>query len=259
MIHNLSSHKSILNKFLYEMRSVEKQKTACAFASTWKRMGEIMAYEISKHLDYEIIHSETPLGEANMEVPKDSIVLASILRAGLPLTGLPQFWWCGKWLCFCLSVAIHKDGTFDIKLEYITCPNIEGKRYWSCWIQCWLQVPAFTRRWNILKNMAIPNKYTWFRWLLPVRGETHPAFFFPMLKFGRVPLTKNLLPSPILFRDWNAGDLLFWCKITGVNLVVQFVFDLALSQPSRWSNCYRFIYFWSSRRGKPAWSSGILF
>ena len=85
MIHNLSSHKSILNKFLYEMRSVEKQKDSMRFRTNMERMGEIMAYEISKHLNYSMTTVETPLGEANIELPNDSIVMASILRAGLPL------------------------------------------------------------------------------------------------------------------------------------------------------------------------------
>ena len=128
MIHNLSSHKSILNKFLYEMRSVEKQKDSMRFRINMERMGEIMAYEISKHLDYELSTVETPLGEANMEVPKDSIVLASILRAGLPLhQGFLRIFDDVENGFVSAYRSHHKDGTFDIKLEYITCPNIEGK------------------------------------------------------------------------------------------------------------------------------------
>ena len=98
------------------------------FRTNMERMGEIMAYEISKHLNYSMTTVETPLGEANIELPNDSIVMASILRAGLPLhQGFLRIFDDVENGFISAYRSHHKDGTFDIKLEYITCPNIDGK------------------------------------------------------------------------------------------------------------------------------------
>ncbi|MBK8698740.1 MAG: uracil phosphoribosyltransferase [Saprospiraceae bacterium] len=128
MLHNFSLQKSILSKYLYEMRSVEKQKDSMRFRINMERMGEIMAYELSKFLHYAPHTVETPLGEAQIDLPVDSIVLASILRAGLPLhNGFLRIFDDVENGFISAYRSHHKDGTFDIKLEYVTCPNLEGK------------------------------------------------------------------------------------------------------------------------------------
>ena len=85
MVHILSNSKSIANQFLAELRNVEVQNDRMRFRRNLERLGEVFAYEISKTLDYTETNIETPLGTAKMNLSNDHVVLATILRAGLPL------------------------------------------------------------------------------------------------------------------------------------------------------------------------------
>lgn len=128
MIHDLSSKPSILHHYVAELRDVSVQLDRMRFRHNLKRIGTAIGYEISKHLVYDTVDVTTPLGVAETIQISDDIVLVTILRAGLPLHE-------GLLACFdkadCGYVAAyrnhHKDGTFDIKLEYITCPDLTGK------------------------------------------------------------------------------------------------------------------------------------
>jgi uracil phosphoribosyltransferase len=84
-VKNLSEQPSLLNQYLKEMRSVDIQKDSLRFRRNIERIGELMAYEISKHLRYSVEPVQTPLAVAQVEVPQDKVVLGTILRAGLPL------------------------------------------------------------------------------------------------------------------------------------------------------------------------------
>ncbi|MBO5817356.1 MAG: uracil phosphoribosyltransferase [Paludibacteraceae bacterium] len=84
-VKNLSEQPSLLNQYLKEMRSVDIQKDSLRFRRNIERIGELMAYEISKHLSYSVEPVQTPLAVAQVEVPQDKVVLGTILRAGLPL------------------------------------------------------------------------------------------------------------------------------------------------------------------------------
>ena len=90
MIHILNEQNSILNKFLAQIRDKVIQQDSMRFRRNIERIGEILAYEISKTLDYKSQTVETPLGEAEVEMIEDKVVLATVLRAGLP----PRFWRC---------------------------------------------------------------------------------------------------------------------------------------------------------------------
>lgn len=127
MIVNLSEQSSVANQFLAELRNVEIQKDRLRFRRNLERLGEIMAYEISKTLDYEPYEVETPLGIAHTSLPSSQVVLATILRAGLPLHQgfLNYFDHAGNAFVSAYRKH-HKDGTFDIKLEYISCPDLKG-------------------------------------------------------------------------------------------------------------------------------------
>src|SRR5690606_40998130 len=85
MIHHLSQNNSVLSVFLAELRDVEIQHDSMRFRRNLERMAEIMAYEISKKLDFEAITVNTPLGEAETVKFVQQPVLATILRAGLPM------------------------------------------------------------------------------------------------------------------------------------------------------------------------------
>ena len=84
MIFNLSEHNTIANRFLAELRDVDIQQDRMRFRRNLERIGEILAYEISKTLAYESYEVETQLGVADTRLPAQRVVLATILRAGLP-------------------------------------------------------------------------------------------------------------------------------------------------------------------------------
>lgn len=82
---NLGESNSILNRFVAELRDKSIQKDSMRFRRNLERIGEIFAYEISKTLDYSQVEVTTPLGIANCQLPQNEMILATVLRAGLPL------------------------------------------------------------------------------------------------------------------------------------------------------------------------------
>lgn len=133
MVFNLSEINSVAGRFLGELRNVNVQNDRMRFRRNIERLGEIFAYEISKTFDYEIEEVETPLGTANVPVQQDTVVLATILRAGLPLhTGLLNYLDDSKNAFVSAYRKHHKDGSFEIAVEYISCPDIEGATLILC-------------------------------------------------------------------------------------------------------------------------------
>lgn len=127
MIHNLSSQNSIANQFLAQLRDVNVQNNRLLFRENMQRLGNIFAYEISKHIDYREVEVETPLGISKSNIPDSKIVLCTILRAGLPLyNGILDFFDDANNSFVAAYRKNHKDGTFEISLEYITCPDLTG-------------------------------------------------------------------------------------------------------------------------------------
>ncbi len=117
-----------MNSIIGELRCVHQQSDPLRFRTNLERVGELMAYEISKTLDYNIKEVETPLGIAEASDLATEIVLGCILRAGLPYHQgmLRMFDKAGNAFVSAYRKH-HKDGTFDIKVEYISCPSLEGK------------------------------------------------------------------------------------------------------------------------------------
>ncbi len=133
MIHNLALQNSIFNQFIAEIRDETIQKDSMRFRRNLERMGEIFAYEISKTLTYKDIITTTPLGEANSKVLESQPVIATILRAGLPLhIGLLNYFDQAQ-NAFVSAFRRHKkDNTFEIALEYVACPDLTGKTVILC-------------------------------------------------------------------------------------------------------------------------------
>lgn len=97
------------------------------FRRNLERVGEILAVEISKTLDYKEKEVETPLGIAKVQVPSDKIVLGTILRAGLPLhQGLLNVFDQADNAFISAYRKHHKDGSFEINMEYVSCPDLTG-------------------------------------------------------------------------------------------------------------------------------------
>ncbi len=128
MIHNLSSHTSIASQYLVQLRDETIQLDPVLFRRNLYRFGQIMAYEISKKLRYESIQTVTPLGVAECMTLNDDIVLSTILRAGLPMhDGMLSVFDKAENAFVSAYRNNHKDGTFEISLEYITSPELENK------------------------------------------------------------------------------------------------------------------------------------
>lgn len=128
MLVNLSKKNSLVSQFVSELRNVQVQKDRLRFRRNMERIGEVCAYEISKELDYEQREVTTPLGVASMAQMPQQPVLATILRAGLPLhQGLLNYF-DGADNAFVSAYRYHhQDHSFEVKVEYASCPPIEGR------------------------------------------------------------------------------------------------------------------------------------
>jgi len=128
-IHYISENNSILNHFLAQIRDVTIQKDSMRFRKNIERIGEIMAYELSKTLDYKNIDVQTPLGIKHTSTIAEPVVLCSILRAGLTLhQGFMNFFDEAE-NGFVSAYRHHydNDDKFDILVEYQAAPSLEGK------------------------------------------------------------------------------------------------------------------------------------
>lgn len=127
-IIHLSENNSVLNHYLKEIRSVKIQKDSMRFRRNMERIGEIMAYEISKTLHYKNEDVKTPLGVASTPVVDEKIVVATILRAGLPFHSGFLSYFDNAENAFVSAYRKYKDALkFDIFIEYIASPNLDGK------------------------------------------------------------------------------------------------------------------------------------
>lgn len=127
---NLAETNSILNQFVAELRDVNVQNDRMRFRRNIERIGELMAYEISKTLDYSTKKVQTPLGVAEANTPDDKIVIATVFRAGLPMhTGfLNIFDKAGN--AFVSAYRYYKDKEhrdLDVRIEYIATPDLTNK------------------------------------------------------------------------------------------------------------------------------------
>ncbi|MDG1730463.1 MAG: uracil phosphoribosyltransferase [Algibacter sp.] len=128
-IHNLSLQNSILNTFISEIRAIDIQKDSMRFRRNIERIGEVLGYEMSKSLSYTSKSIETPLGTSVINLANNDIVLCSILRAGVPLhNGLLNYFDTAE-NAFISAYRHHKHNpeSFEIIVEYLACPNLEGK------------------------------------------------------------------------------------------------------------------------------------
>lgn len=128
-IHHLSENNSILNHFLAQIRDVDIQKDSMRFRRNIERIGEIMAYEISKTLDFKLAETQTPLGIKKTELIQDPMVLCTILRAGLPLHNgfLNYFDSAENGFISAFRHHPNNDADFEIVVQYHAAPSLENK------------------------------------------------------------------------------------------------------------------------------------
>lgn len=132
-IHNLGNTGSLMDQFIAEIRSKDIQQDRMRFRQNLERVGELISYEISKELKYESINIKTPLGVSEMPVLKRQPVIATILRAGLPFHQGFLNYFDGADNAFIAGYRkYHDDISFEIKIDYITAPDITGRDVIIC-------------------------------------------------------------------------------------------------------------------------------
>lgn len=125
---NLSEQNSVLNQYLREIRDVNIQKDPLRFRHNIERIGEFMAIELSKTLDYEHTDVQTPLGIAPVNTISDNLVIATILRAGLPLhQGFLNVFDRAENAFLSAYRRVNAAGELEIVAEYMAAPSIDGK------------------------------------------------------------------------------------------------------------------------------------
>ena len=128
MVTNLSDTHSLLRIWMREIRDATIQTDRARFRRNMERIGEIAAYELSKTLRYEEITVQTPLGEAVCETLQQQPVIATILRAGVPLQqGLLHYFDAADAAFIAAYRKYNRDGSFEIEQQYITTPDLDGR------------------------------------------------------------------------------------------------------------------------------------
>ena len=125
---NLSENNSVLNQYLSEIRNEEIQKDPLRFRRNIERIGEFMAMEVSKVLDYQPTEVQTPLATTTVNTISDQLVLATVLRAGLPLhQGFLNVFDRAENAFLSAYRRVNKEGDLEIVAEYMAAPSIDGK------------------------------------------------------------------------------------------------------------------------------------
>jgi uracil phosphoribosyltransferase len=128
MVVNLSEQYSILCNWISELRDMEVQGDRMRFRRNLERIAECAAYEISKGLAFEEKEVQTSLGIATCKMLKDQPVIATILRAGLPMhQGLLNYFDKADNAFISAYRKHRRDGSFEISLDYVSCPELEGR------------------------------------------------------------------------------------------------------------------------------------
>jgi uracil phosphoribosyltransferase len=127
-VQQLDMQNSILSRFIAEIRDADIQKDSLRFRRNLERIAEIMAYEISKTLPFETSEVRTPLGIADMALPVVNPIIASILRAGLPMhTGFLNVFDRSGSAFITAYRKHHKDNSFEIAMEHVTAPDLTNE------------------------------------------------------------------------------------------------------------------------------------
>ncbi|WP_439694695.1 uracil phosphoribosyltransferase [Mucilaginibacter sp. AW1-7] len=128
MIFVLNKTNTIANQFLAELRDAEIQQDKARFRRNQEKLGQILAYEISKTLHYQTKEVQTPLGIANINTPADQPVLGTILRAGLPFhQGFMHYFDQSESAFITAYRKVKRGGSFLIQVDHISTPNLDDK------------------------------------------------------------------------------------------------------------------------------------
>ena len=128
MVHHLSEKHSLLSNWIAEIRDVNIQHDRMRFRRNLERIGEVAAYEMSKLMPTVIKKTTTPLGIHDSKVLAEQPVLATILRAGLPLhQGMLNYFDKADNAFISAYRKHHENGSFEISIEYLSCPDLNNR------------------------------------------------------------------------------------------------------------------------------------
>lgn len=133
MIFVLNKTNTIANQFLVELRDAVTQLDRARFRRNQEKLGEILAYELSKTLKYELKEVHTPLGTTNVNVPADQPVLGTILRAGLPFhQGFMNYFDQSSSAFVTAYRKVKRNSAFIIQVDHISTPNLDDQVFILC-------------------------------------------------------------------------------------------------------------------------------
>jgi len=214
MIHNLGEVNSLIQLYTAQLRDAQVQQDSLRFRKNMERLGACMAYEISKTFDYEERETETSLGTAITHHPTDRVVLATILRAGLPLhQGMLDMIDHAGSAFISAYRKHHKDGSFEIKLEYMSCPDLEGTTLIVCdpMIATGASIVLALR--ELLKS-GTPKTVHLATAIAAVQGVEHTERMFPSAHIWLADLDEELTAKSYIVPGLgDAGDLSFGPKV----------------------------------------------
>jgi uracil phosphoribosyltransferase len=213
-IHNLSEINNVSNQYIHELRSSVIQTDRMRFRHNLHRIGELMAFEISKTLNYKEVETETPLGISGDKIINDEIVLISILRAGLPMHEGFLHIFDKADSGFVSAFRSHqKDGSFEISMQYVTCPELENK-------VVVLIDPMLATGSSIEKTLDRLQEYGTYKQLhicaaiASQQGVQHIKRFFPFAHVWLGAIDEELTAKSYIVPGLgDAGDLAFGPKL----------------------------------------------
>ncbi len=214
MMFDLSENNSVANQFIAELRDVEIQKDRMRFRANVERLAYIFAYEISKTFEYRLKELDTPLGSVSIPLPTDRIVIASILRAGIPLHyAFLKYFDLADNAFISAYRKHHKDGTFEINLEFATCPNLDD----SVLI---LTDPmlatgaSFEAALKVLKNYGTPSSIHLVSIIASTYGVSYLSRLYPEIRMWVGAVDEELTAKSYIVPGLgDAGDLMFGSKL----------------------------------------------
>ena len=128
MVHHISENHSLISNWVAELRDVNVQNDRMRFRRNLERIGEVIAYEMSKGMAHKVQPTTTPLGIHQSKVLAEQPVLATILRAGLPLhQGMLNYFDKADNAFISAYRKHHDDGSFEISIEYLSCPDLNNR------------------------------------------------------------------------------------------------------------------------------------
>ncbi len=214
MIINISDQNSIATIFLNELRDKDIQRDAMRFRRNIERLSEILIYEASKQINYSKTEIDTPLGSKESISIADNLVVASVMRAGLPMHYAVLNYLDRAENCFISAFRKHhKSGGFEISLDYVACPLLENKTLILCdpMIATGASIAATIQA---LKTYGMPKKIIILGIIASRQGIDFVQNIDPQIDIYSIDIDEELTAKSYIVPGLgDAGDLAFGNKI----------------------------------------------